>query len=112
MNYPADPLELQVERLLRSCAILPMLKGFYPLRDLTLLYVRGEVPADVPTRKAAAALTSRYGRRCREAMCRALAHGWRAGSRLTQLTARGPLDKPPGVEEFVLAICRELKAPA
>ena len=55
MNYSADPLELEVERLLRSCAILPMLKGFCPLRDLILLYVRGEVSPGDP-RKAASLL--------------------------------------------------------
>lgn len=105
-------LELQVERLLRSCAILPMLKGFYPLRDLVLLYYRGEVTPDDP-RKAASLLAPRYGRRCREAMRRALAHSWRrTESRLTQLMARGPLDKPPEVEEFVLALLREISPPA
>ena len=113
MNYSADPLELKVERLLRSCAIFPRLKGFYPLRDLILLYVRGEVSPDDPPRIASSILTPRYGRRCREAMRRALAHSWRrTGSRLTQLMARGPLDKPPEVEEFVLALFREMRPPA
>lgn len=112
MNYSADPLELKAERLLRSCAILPLLKGFYPLRDLILLCVRGEVsPGDF--RRAASILTSRYGRHCFESMRRALAYSWRkTETRLTQLIARGPLDKPPEVEEFVLALLREMRPPA
>ena len=113
MNYSADPLELKVERLLRSCAIFPRLKGFYPLRDLILLYARGEVSPDDPPRMAASILTARYGRHCHEAMRRALAHSWRKPeSRLTQFIARGPLDKPPEVEEFVLALFREIRPPA
>lgn len=91
MNYSADPLERRVERLLRSCAILPLLKGFYPLRDLILLYVRGEVSPDDPPRIASSILTPRYGRRCREAMrpCAQLAQNG-----IPPDTAYGP--RPPG----------------
>lgn len=112
MNYDALSLELKVERLLRSCAILPILKGFYPLRDLILLYHSGEVTPDAP-RKAAATLNPRYGRRCRDAMHRALLHSWRRPEcRLSEYIGRGPLDKPPGVEEFAHAICRKINEPA
>lgn len=112
MNYPADPLELKVERLLRSCAILPMLKGFYPLRDLVLLYCRGEA-APGNTRKTSSILTPKYGRHYREAMRCALAHSWhRPESRLMQIMARGSLDRPPEAEEFARAVYRQLKAPA
>lgn len=107
-----EVLELKIERFLRSCAILPMLKGFYPLRDLSLLYCQGEVTADHP-RRAAEILIARYGKNYREHMRRALLHSWRRPEcRLIDYIGRGPLSKPPGVEEFVLAICQKIKGPA
>lgn len=107
-----DSITPRVERLLFSCAILPMLKGFLPLRDLIVLYYRGEVTPEYP-RKAAAVLNPRYGHRCRDAMRRAILHSWRRPEcRLTEYMGRGPLEKPPAADEFALAICRKMNEPA
>lgn len=107
-----DKIELQVERLLRACAITSLLKGFYPLRDLVLLYYRGEISPQRP-RAAARALAAIHGETCYVNMRTALRHSWkRPECRLTQFMGVERLEAPPAPCEFALAICRQMKTAA
>ena len=104
-------LEQQAERLLRSCAITFMLKGFYPLRDLIILYYQGKISVKCP-RKSSSILAPIYGKNHRSAMHRALLHSWRRPEcRLVEFMGCGPLETPPSIEDFALALCRQMETP-
>lgn len=108
MNQDHD--ELLVEHLLRACAITPVLKGFYPLRDLILMYNRGEIPAGQEKKMAVAVLLPRYGKNYRGAMCVALRRSWnKPECRLTEFMGVKRLPAPPDVDAFARAVSRQMK---
>ena len=110
-----NTLEADVEALLYSCAITKRCKGFYPLRDMILMLLRGEIPLEEPTR-AVLTLPGRYGTRYMQNMRSALIHAWKTqGSHIRDVIGARPEAPYSSPTQFLLAahhciFCRRLAA--